>query len=128
MDDMRTLDAMTGGATQGAMRLQSTMRSKAATASAAWHGRRVSVDVVPLGSVSLVLVRTDGGGVLGCGAVDPVPLGRFGLAAARVRPAGGGSIAGLVDLLRGTVTEANDLAMERGVEAGMTGEAALARL
>ena len=123
MGTTRTPDTAIGGSTSAAMRPQS-----AATTSTPWLGRRVSVDVVPLGPASLVLARTDAGGVLACGAVDPVPLGRFGLAVARVRPTGGGSVASFDDLLRGTVTEANDLARERGVTPGMTGDVALTHL
>lgn len=88
----------------------------------------VRVVTVPLGAASLVLALTADGGVLGCGAIDPAPLGRFGIAAARVRPTTGPSVATGADLLAGVVTEANALAQERGVVVGMAGDAAVALL
>ena len=88
----------------------------------------VQVVTVPLGAASLVLGVTADGGVLGCGAIDPGPLGRLGIAAARVRPTTGPSIGCAADLLAGVVTEANALAQARGVVVGVPGEVALVRL
>jgi quinol monooxygenase YgiN/uncharacterized protein YunC (DUF1805 family) len=90
-------------------------------------GRPVEVHVVPLGAVNLVLARAPDG-ILACGAVDPGPLERFGIAAARVRPTRGSSVAGLEDLLAAEVSEANELARSRGLSPGMTGSEALRRL
>ena len=91
-------------------------------------GRRAEVYAIPLGAARLVLARGQSGGVLGCGAIDPAPLGRLGIAAARVRPTGGPSIAGAEDLLAGEVREANDAARALGVVPGMSGREALRRL
>lgn len=88
----------------------------------------VQVVTVPLGAASIVLAVTADGGVLGCGAVDPGPLGRLGIPAARVRPTTGPSVANAADLFAGVVTEANAPAQARGVVDGMTGEAALSLL
>jgi uncharacterized protein YunC (DUF1805 family) len=90
-------------------------------------GRPLDVSVVPLGPASLVLARTPTG-VLACGAIDPVPLGRLGIAAARVRPTRGPSVTDLEDLLAGEVTEANSAAKDRGVSVGMSGREAVALL
>ncbi len=90
-------------------------------------GRELVVHVAPLGPATLVVAVSDTG-VLACGAVDPGPLGRLGLPAARVRPTRGPSIASAADLFAGVVTEANDAAVARGVVVGMTGEAAAAIL
>lgn len=91
------------------------------------EGRAAEVVVLPLGPVSLVYART-GKGVLACGAIDPAALERFGIAAARVRPTTGSSIGSLADLLAGEVREANAPAQALGICAGMTGQAAWARL
>lgn len=91
-------------------------------------GGVVQVVTVPLGPASLVLAMTADGGVLACGAIDPGPLGRLGIAAARVRPTTGPSVACAADLFAGVVTEANDGAQARGVVVGMGGEAALRQL
>jgi uncharacterized protein YunC (DUF1805 family) len=84
--------------------------------------------VVPLGPAKLVLAVTAAGGVLACGAVDPAPLGRLGIPAARVRPTRGPSVADAEDLLAAEVTEANDAARARGVTPGLSGREALERL
>jgi uncharacterized protein YunC (DUF1805 family) len=91
-------------------------------------GRRVEVHAIALGTAVLVLGRTENGGVLGCGAIDPAPLERLGIPAARVRPTGGPSITNAEDLLAGEVRESNALARARGVEIGMSGNDALLRL
>lgn len=88
-------------------------------------GGVVQVVTVPLGPASLVLAVTAAGGVLACGAIDPAPLGRFGIPAARVRPTTAPSVACAADLFAGVVTEANDGAQGRGVVVGMSGEGAL---
>ena len=67
-------------------------------------------------------------GLLGCGAIDPGALQRFGYPAARVRPTTGLSVRTVDDLLDGEVTEANEAARALGVTVGMTGRAALARI
>ncbi|HQF39547.1 MAG TPA: DUF1805 domain-containing protein [Opitutaceae bacterium] len=91
------------------------------------EGRSAEIVVMPLGPVSLVYVRTERG-LLACGAIDPAALEKFGIAAARVKPATGGSIGGVDDLLAGEVREANGPAQALGIHPGMTGRAALARL
>ena len=55
-------------------------------------------------------------------------LEKFGYPAAKVRPAQGPSMASIDDLLSGVVAEANQFALERGVDAGMRGREALERL
>jgi len=95
------------------------------TTAAVAGGGVVQVVTVPLGPASLVLAVTAGGGVVGCGAIDPGPLGRFGIAAARVRPTTAPSVGCAADLLAGVVTEANVAAQARGVVDGMAGEEAL---
>lgn len=87
-------------------------------------GKPVQVAVLPIGPVNLVYAQTPNG-LLGCGAIDPAALERFGLAAARVKPAGA-SVARFEDPLNGTVREANAPAQSRGIRVGMTGEQALA--
>ena len=90
-------------------------------------GREIEVVVLPIGPVKLVYARTDKG-LLTCGAIDPAPLGNFGIPSARVKPASGGSIGSLEDLLAGTVREANNKAAELGITVGMSGRDALAKL
>ena len=90
-------------------------------------GRTVDVVVQPIGPVNLVYARTERG-ILACGAIDPAALEKFGIATARVKPATGGSIGTLDDLLAGEVREANAPAQVLGIQPGMTGRAALARL
>lgn len=91
------------------------------------EGRKVQVVVAPIGSVSLVYARTDKG-LLTCGAIDPIALNKFGLAAARVKPGASPSIASFDDLLGGTVREANEVAKALGIGEGMKGADALAKL
>lgn len=91
-----------------------------------FEGRQVLVDVLPLGRVNLVYAQTQKG-LLACGAIDPGALEKFGIAAARVKPAGE-SVATFEDLLAGTVREANEAARLRGIAVGMTGREALTRL
>ncbi|NLT56487.1 MAG: DUF1805 domain-containing protein [Actinomycetales bacterium] len=91
-------------------------------------GRSIQVTIVPLGPANLVLARTDSGGILACGAVDPAALARLGIPAARVRPTRGPSIADGDDLLAGVVTEGNTGSAARGVKPGMTGREAITRL
>jgi quinol monooxygenase YgiN/uncharacterized protein YunC (DUF1805 family) len=91
------------------------------------EGRVAEVVVLPIGPVSLVYARTERG-ILACGAIDPAALEKFGIAAARVRPTTGGSIASIADLLAGEVREANAPAQALGITAGMSGRAAFARL
>jgi uncharacterized protein YunC (DUF1805 family) len=76
--------------------------------------------VLPLGPVSLVIVVTDLG-MVGCGAFDVAALNNFGYPAARVRPAKGGLISSIDDLLEGVIKEANPTAEKLGVRIGMTG-------
>ena len=90
-------------------------------------GREIRVVVAPIGVVSLVYAMT-GRGILTCGAIDPVALEKFGIAAARVRPVSSPSIARFEDLVGGTVREANGPAKALGVVEGMSGAEALARL
>lgn len=89
-------------------------------------GREVEAVVLPIGSVNLVYART-AKGLVTCGAIDPMALDKFGIAAARVRPSGA-SVANLDDLLAGVVREANLTAQKLGVVVGMTGRDALAKL
>ena len=91
------------------------------------EGRSAEVVVLPIGAVSLVYARTERG-ILACGAIDPAALERFGIAAARVRPATGSSIASLDDLLAGVIREANAPAQALGIVLGMSGRAALSKL
>jgi quinol monooxygenase YgiN/uncharacterized protein YunC (DUF1805 family) len=91
------------------------------------EGRAAEVAVLPIGPVHLVYARTDRG-ILACGAIDPGALEKFGIAAARVRPTTGTSITSLDDLLAGEVREANTSAQALGIQAGMTGRAAWAKL
>ena len=90
------------------------------------EGRAAELVVLPLGPVNLVYVRTDRG-LLTCGAIDPAALEKFGIAAARVRPTRGASIANLDDLLAGEIREANAQAQAVGVVPGMPGREALKR-
>ena len=91
------------------------------------EGRTAEVVVMPIGPVSLVYARTERG-ILACGAIDPAALAKFGLAVARVKPTTGSSIGSLDDLLAGEVREANPAAQALGIQPGMTGRAALAKL
>ncbi len=91
------------------------------------EGRAAEVVVLPIGPVSLVYARTERG-VLACGAINPAALERFGVAAARVRPTTGSSITSLSDLLAGEVREANPAALALGIEPGMSGREAFAKL
>ena len=90
-------------------------------------GRTVDVVVQPIGPVNLVYARTERG-ILACGAIDPAALEKFGIAAARVKPTTGSSIGNLDDLIAGEVREANKPAQALGIQPGMTGRAALAKL
>jgi uncharacterized protein YunC (DUF1805 family) len=93
------------------------------------EGRGIRVSVVPLGQANLVLAQTTStGGVLACGAVDPSPLEKFGVPAARVRPTRGPSVVHAEDLLTGLVTEANGPATALGVRPGMSGREAITLL
>lgn len=89
-------------------------------------GREVEAVVLPIGPVNLVYARTDKG-LLTCGAIDPMALEKFGIAAARVKPSGS-SVASFDDLLAGVVREANPAALALGVSVGMSGRDALAKL
>lgn len=89
-------------------------------------GRQVQIACLPIGPVSLVYAQT-AKGLLACGAIDPVALEKFGVAAARVKPQGA-SVASFEDLLAGTVREANATAQGLGITVGMTGREALERL
>lgn len=88
-------------------------------------GKQADGYVIPLGPVNLVNVVTDVG-MVGCGAFDVAALDNFGYPAARVKSAGGGSIATIDDLLTGIVKDANAAATKLGVNAGMSGKEALA--
>jgi len=87
-------------------------------------GKEADGYIIPLGSVNLVGVITDVG-LVGCGAFDVNALNGFGYPAAKVRPASGGSIATIDDLLAGIVKEANPSAERLGLKVGMTGKQAL---
>ena len=91
------------------------------------EGRSAEVVVMPIGPVSLVYARTERG-MLACGAIDPAALEKFGLAVARVKPMSGSSIGSLDDLLAGEVREANKPAQALGIQPGMSGRAAFAKL
>ena len=91
------------------------------------EGRSAEVVVMPIGPVSLVYARTERG-MLACGAIDPAALEKFGLAVARVKPMSGSSIGSLDDLLAGEVREANAAAQALGIQPGMSGRAAFAKL
>jgi len=80
--------------------------------------------VIPLGPVNLVGAVAPRG-IVGCGAIDVQALERFGYPAARVKPAGGNSIASIGDLLSGEIKEANQSAIKLGVTVGMSGKKAL---
>ncbi|HOW97902.1 MAG TPA: DUF1805 domain-containing protein [Kiritimatiellia bacterium] len=88
---------------------------------------RAEGHVSPIGPVNLVWI-TAPNGMIGCGAFDVVGLERFRYAAARMKGAGGKVIASIEDLLEGEVREANAFAREKGIEAGLSGRAALAKL
>lgn len=95
---------------------------------ASFEGKTIELQVLPLGPVSLVYART-AKGLLACGAIDPAALQRFGIAAARVKPAAGkSSIGSLADLLEGEVREANDGAKALGIQVGQAGTHALRQL
>jgi uncharacterized protein YunC (DUF1805 family) len=64
-------------------------------------------------------------GMVGCGAFDVAALNNFGYPAAKVRPAQGGSIASIDDLLRGIVKEVNPAAEKLGLKVGISGREAL---
>jgi uncharacterized protein YunC (DUF1805 family) len=89
-------------------------------------GREVEAVVLPIGPVNLVYARTEKG-LVTCGAIDPMALDKFGIAAARVKPSGS-SVANIDDLLAGIVREANLAAQALGVTVGMSGRDALAKL
>jgi uncharacterized protein YunC (DUF1805 family) len=78
--------------------------------------------VVELGPANLVFATTDVG-MVACGAFDVAALDKFNYPAAKVT-----GVATVDELLAGTVKEANAAARTRGIEAGMTGRAALERL
>lgn len=80
--------------------------------------------VIALGPVNLVNAVTDIG-MVGCGAFDIAALNAFGYPAAKVRPAKGGSIATIKDLLQGIVKEVNPSAEKLGLKIGQTGREAL---
>jgi len=80
--------------------------------------------VIPLGPVNLVNVITDVG-MVGCGAFDVSALNNFGIPAARVKAAEGGSISTIDDLLQGIVRDVNIAAERLGLKIGMTGREAL---
>ncbi len=86
-------------------------------------GQTPTAYVIPIGPVSLVFAVT-GSGVLGCGALDPKALERFRVPAVRIAGREGRPVTSLADLLRGSVTEVNAFAAQRGVSTGMTGEEA----
>ncbi|MDD1727338.1 MAG: YunC family protein [Methanothrix sp.] len=83
-------------------------------------GKQARGYVIPLGPVNLVVVVTDKG-MVGCGAIDVAALNSFGYPAARVRPAKGGSISSIEDLLAGIIKEANPAAEKMGVNVGHSG-------
>ena len=91
------------------------------------EGRSAEVVVMPIGPVSLVYARTERG-MLACGAIDPAALEKFGSAVARVKPTSGSSIGSLDDLFAGEVREANASAQALGIQPGMSGRAAFAKL
>ncbi|MGB3944850.1 MAG: YunC family protein [Methanothrix sp.] len=80
--------------------------------------------VIPIGPAKIVFA-VGAKGMVGCGAFDVQALERFGYPAARVRPAGGGPVESLEDLLEGEVKDANGPAAALGVEVGMRGRDAL---
>jgi quinol monooxygenase YgiN/uncharacterized protein YunC (DUF1805 family) len=86
-------------------------------------GKVIEVAVLPLGPVSLVYAKT-GKGLIGCGAIDAGALGRFGIAAARIKPVGS-SVTSFEDLMSGSVSEANSFAVALGISVGMKGSVAL---
>lgn len=89
-------------------------------------GKPAELVVLPIGSIKLVYVKTDKG-VLGCGALDPAPFGRFGIPVARVKLPGR-TVEGLEDLLAAEVSESNPAAQALGIHVGMTGDQALSLL
>lgn len=89
-------------------------------------GIEAEVVILPIGPVKLVFARSERG-ILACGAVDPIALQKFGIAAARVKPVGSPSVATLADLLSGEVREANDAALALGVKVGMKGAEAFSK-
>jgi uncharacterized protein YunC (DUF1805 family) len=80
--------------------------------------------IIPLGKINLVNVVTDVG-MVGCGAFDVAALNNFGYPAAKVRPAQGGSIATIDDLLQGIIKEVNSAAEKLGLKVGISGKEAL---
>jgi uncharacterized protein YunC (DUF1805 family) len=80
--------------------------------------------VIPLGPVYLVAAITDLG-LVGCGAFDVAALDNFAVPAAKVRPATGGTIASIDDLLEGIIKEANSAAEKLGLRPGLKGGEAL---
>lgn len=87
-------------------------------------GKKADGYVIPLGRVNLVNVATDVG-MVGCGAFDIMALNNFDYPAAKVRPAQGGSISTIDDLLEGIIKEVNPAAERLGVKIGQTGREAL---
>ena len=83
--------------------------------------------VISLGPFNLVSVNTDVG-LVGCGAFDVAALDSFNYPAARVKSTKGGLIATIEDLLVGEVKDANETAIKRGVEMGMSGREALEQM
>lgn len=101
-------------------------KKQSAVGSMKFEGRDVETVVLPIGSVNLVYARA-AKGLLTCGAIDPMALDKFGIAAARVKPSGS-SVANIDDLLGGSVREANAVAQALGVTVGMPGREALTKL
>ncbi|MBN1270166.1 MAG: YunC family protein [Kiritimatiellae bacterium] len=78
--------------------------------------------VIPIGPVNLVFAVTDAGFV-GCGAFDVAALDKFTLPAAAIS-----GVSTIEELLAGSIVKLNESARGRGIEAGMTGRAALEKL
>jgi len=91
------------------------------------EGKELDVYELPIGEVRLVYAKTKKG-ILACGALHVMPLQKFGIAAARVRPIASASVRNLQDLLDGEVVEANEQAKSLGILEGMKGRTAIGLL
>ena len=97
----------------------------------------MAIRTTPLGNAEALEVDWEGGqfvmivaekGVLSCGVVDDQVMNRFGAAVAIARGTPENPLVTPDDLLGAKVADVTDEAAARGVEIGMTGAEALAKL
>lgn len=86
------------------------------------NGRTIDGYEILAGPFSIVFVTT-GTGMVVCGAFDLAALDRLNVAAAKVT-----GVSSVDQLLAGTVKDVNQAAKARGIEVGVTGREALAKM